>query len=163
MKWGRGMEFVESLFEPVAKTVEEWVARAYDSEGKDPFQRVVHVQGGVAYATNRRRMHWGATTFPNGVYGPDFYAVEYDASTPDFPSKVPDWKEFQPCALDTIEDAGIGPNGEALVSIQNGPRIIKSWLLEAMNGHLSHVWIGEDRVAGASQFGHFMIAPVRDV
>lgn len=163
MKWGWGMEGIESLLKSVAKTVEEWVARAYDSKGEDSFQRVVHVQEGVAYATNRRRMHWGATTFPDGVYDPDFYAVEYDGKTLDFKTFLPDWAEFTAARFDSIEDAGIGSKGEALVSIAGAALVNKEWLLEAMNGCYGEVFYAKHRVAGASPFGHYMIAQVRDV
>ena len=146
-----------------AITVEEWIARAANPSNEgDPFTRVVHVQNGIAYATNRRRMHWGETVFPDGVYDPaSFMPTQFDEDAPDFVKFLPDWADFTDTRISDIEDASPGPKGESEVRIADGENVNKTWLLEAMNGKPFRLMIGPHRVAGVGQFGHFMIAHIK--
>ncbi len=145
----------------VAITAEDWVARAVEPKSSSAWTHFVHVQEGIAYATNRRRMHWGATVFPDGTYDPaSFMPTQFDGEAPDFVRYLPDWAEFIEARIDGIEDASPGPKGEAIICVGGEALVNKIWLLEAMNGKPDRVFVAPHRVAGVGTFGHFMIAQV---
>ncbi|MCH7909415.1 MAG: hypothetical protein IIB38_07345 [Candidatus Hydrogenedentes bacterium] len=148
----------------VAFTAEEWIARASNPWNKgDAFTRLVHVQDGIAFATNRRRMHWGKTVFPDGTYDPaSFTPTEFHGNhIPVFSEHLPDWAEFTDTRIGEIKNASPGPEGEDVVHIVDEMYINKTWLLEAMNGNPFRLMIGPNRVAGVGSFGHFMIAQIK--
>lgn len=158
--------------ESIAATAEEWVGKAClkgKTRKEDAFLNYAHVIDGVAHGSNRARLHWAETSFPNGVYDPvSWMPIKYEGSALDwdrfkFNKIKPDFSTYTHAPVEAIMDAGIGPRGEACVRIAEVAIVNKIWLLEAMNGYLDQgVYYRSARVAGVSNFGYFLIAQIVD-
>lgn len=155
---------MDTILEEIT-TAENWVALAVGKpDEKRTFLRYLHAVDGIMYGTNAMRMHYAETQFPDGIYDPVSFMPVREAApfpAPDWEKYTPVFETFQWTPADAIEEAALGPTGEATLRLSPEVVVNKTWLLEAMNGKLDGgvFFHPEDRrVAGMSNFGYFMLA-----
>lgn len=156
----------------IAATAEEWVAKAClkgKTRKEDAFLNYAHVIDGVAHGSNRARLHWAPSNFPDGVYDPvSWMPIQYEGSILDwdrskFNKVKPDFSTYTHAPVEVIVEKGWGPKAEPCFEIAEAAIVNKVWLLEAMNGYLDQgVYYRSARVAGVSNFGYFLIAQIVD-
>jgi hypothetical protein len=149
------------------KTPLQWVAKACAGKKEVRYYlQYVHVESGVAYASDGHRLHWCDTELSDGYY---------DCATLlscDVDGRYPDVKRVIPGELSGRDfDAG----GEAVsvtrdkkgrqlrhVKTQGAPHIDESYWLQALAGDDGATYsCDETRVRGRNRFGEFVISGMR--
>jgi len=154
----------------IPETPEEWVGLACGKSDK-PFTDYIHVQDGIAYGTDKRRMHWAASMFPDGCYDPVcFTPVSGVGAVPDFNDVIVesiDYGASTPVNKErmTVVYAGL-PERQCYRVPGGGPDypIDQVAVGGGLNGskHMVCETGGDRRLIGASEFGSFIVMRVRD-
>lgn len=151
---------IETLPETrIAQTAEQWVMKALGSKG---FCKFLHVNAGRMIATDRHRLHWAPTVFPDGMYTRDFMPADYAGDVPNF---EPFLSAVSADGV-TLEEMYIGYEGAKNLEyarVPDGPAVRLQYLADAMNGRRDCVLLNNlTSLNGVSEFGNFIIAPFSD-
>lgn len=155
---------------PIPETPEEWAGLACGKSDKK-FTEYMHVQDGIAYGTDKRRMHWGPSVFPDGCYDPVCFTPVSDVKeVPDFETIVVESIQYDTLSPVSIESMkvvyegipqrqcyrvpGGGPDYPiGHISIGRGLKGADLVLYE--NG-------GKYRIIGTSEFGSYIVMRVSE-
>jgi hypothetical protein len=181
LKQGRPLspEQIDSLlryFAPalpkVAKTAEQWVAKAVNpNEGRD-YLRYVYVSNGVACGSDGYRVHRCRTTWPDGYYDPKTQLlVDFKPESVGFPEVDRFFYRRGKglvCSLEDLETGAFavetGKRKELIEykRVPEGVAVNRKYLMDATNGaETGEVYDGGPQMLGVNEFGEWVIQGVR--
>lgn len=157
---------------------EQWVALACgDPKCTPPFTRFLHVIDGIAYGTDRKRVHCAPTQFPDGVYDPvTFMPAEYKGFVVDF-ATLASSMDRNGAACTTAAELTTGWEGVETVEFMRvakkdgsgdrGVGVAPRYIKDAVQGDpqtvLFFTALPKMSVFGNSRFGAFLIMGLRGV
>lgn len=143
----------------VAKTAEQWVAKACDGKHIKECYNFMYVNNNVAYGMNGHRLHWCDTLLKDGYYDPKTLLPV------DCKDEYPDVSRFMLDKSDDLLKADLQTVSEIREKIHcynlNGHHFQQSYINDALNGLNTIAYnITDNRLWSQCPFGQFVIASV---
>ncbi len=150
------------------KTMPQWVSKATPKNDVRLYLNYLYSDGTTLYGCDGHRIHWAPDTRPEGYYCPkSFHAIEHQGTYPDVERII---KQKRPDFLvcDTAQAVTKWAHGVENIEGAPGVWLNKLYLQQALAGAtvFDMEYDAECRhtsVKGRSEFGEFVIMPIRDI